>query len=81
MSTMLQGLVHYAMEIVQKKFLFTLHPISERPRLKYELLDKLKDLKLINSDAQLIEALYSHVILPTLDDGDLHTIKMNLRHG
>ena len=60
----------------KKVFVFGLHDsVVNHEMLCYELFNKLKDLKVINSNAILLNSLYSETFLPTLNDNDLHKLK------
>ena len=60
----------------KKVFVFGLHAsILNHDLLCYELFNKLKDIKVINSNALLLNSLYSETYLPTLNDNDLYKLK------
>ena len=49
--------------------------VSDDSGLPNVLLNKLKDLRIISSNAQIIASQYSDIILPTLYDDDLYILK------
>mgnify|MGYP006081768187 CR=1 FL=1 len=60
----------------KKVFVFGLQSdVLDHAKLKNQLFKKLKDIKIISKDSEIIDSLYSEVILPTLDDNDLYLLK------
>ena len=60
----------------RKVFVFALQSnVSDDSGLPNVLLNKLKDLRIISSNAQIIASQYSDIILPTLYDDDLYILK------
>jgi len=60
----------------KKVFVFALQPnVLDHKYLRDELFNKLKEIKVISSNATMIRGLYSDVILPTISDEDLYQLQ------